>query len=294
MVLRARDRLAELVTILGEPEPPEHEVYRAFGACRSGFRDALAVWSGNEAATRGLVDATVAVATYELALNHPQAAVSLLGELPEPHPLLETARQEAAKHSERIAELEHLGRDLDKRIGTRTRSALVLIFGLSFTILPIVIWEVPAFHDASHNLHIAWAFGMAGLIAIAARWARESVTATAYNRRIVYTFIFMFVIQALIAIGGAIADRPPTENYTWNLLLYTLICGTMTITIEPYLWPAVPIYMTAYLLALKFPDLPLPLSSLPNLTLTLLAAYRWKPDSIRYTPEERAARARVR
>ncbi len=277
IAMRAKERLSELVDLLAGPEPPRDEIYRMFGACRSGFRDALSVWSGNETASRGLIDATVVVAKYELAHDRPQAAVALLGELPDPHPLLDTAHDEAAKHSQRMAQLETLGRDLDKRIGTRTRSALTLVFGVAFTILPVAIWRIPMFYESSHAAHAAWAIGMGAMIAVAAWWARESVTATVFNRRILGTFLFMFVIQALIAIGGALGDRPPTDNYTWNLLLYTMISGMMAITVEPFLWPAVPIYIATYLVARRFPDLALPLASVPNLAMTLLAAYRWRP-----------------
>jgi hypothetical protein len=292
IAMRAKDRLAELTALLAQPDPPRDEIYRMFGACRSGFRDALAVWSGNETASGGLVEATVVVANYELAHNHPQAAVALLGELPEPHPLFATAQDEAVKHANRIAQLETLGRDLDKRIGTRTRAAFVLVFGVAFTILPTVIWQIPMFHDASAAAHAAWAIGMGSALTLAAWWARESVTATVFNRRVVGTFLFMFAIQVVIVIGGALADRPPMENYLWNLLLYTMIAGMLAITVEPFLWPSVPVYIATYLLARRFPDLALPLSSIPNLTLTLLAAYRWRPATFRYTPEERAQRQR--
>ncbi len=294
IAVRGCERLAELTALLAQPDPPSDDVYRLFGACRYGFRDALAVWAGNEEATRGLTEATVAVAKYELAHSHPQAAVALLGELPEPHPLLDAARVEAAKHVERIAKLEDLGRDLDKRIGTRTRSALVLVFGLAFSIVPTVFWQIPKFYEASHAMHTTWALGMGCAIAAATWWARESVTATAFNRRIIGTFLFMFVIQAFVAIGGALADRPPTENYTWNLLLATMIAGMLAITVEPFLWPAVPVYIVSYLLARAYPELSLPLSSIPHLTITLLAAYRWRPATILMTPEERAARERRR
>ena len=54
------------------------------------------------------------------------------------------------------------------------------------------------------------------------------------------------------------------------------------------------IYLIAFLIANRYPEHALPLSSGPNLVLTVLAAWRWKPASIRYTEEERAERARRR
>jgi serine/threonine-protein kinase len=117
-------RLDELIAML-QTSPHEQDVYRLFGACRSGFHDALSVWPENDAAKRGLVDAVAAVAKYELDRGKPQAAVSLLGELREPHPLLDQARLVASQQTERVAELERIGRDHDKAIGTRTRAMLV-------------------------------------------------------------------------------------------------------------------------------------------------------------------------
>jgi len=291
---RARERLTELLELLGRAEPAEHDVYRLFGACRYGFRDALATWGDNEEAQRGLVDATVAVARYELARNQPQAAVALLGELPAPHPLLPTARAAADKRAEELAKLEHLRRDLDKRIGTRTRTFLVLLFGISFSIMPVVIWLVPAFYNAPPVLHVAWALTLAAAIGVASWWARESLTATAFNRRLFVMFLFCFLGQALIAAGGMLAGRPTIDNYSTNVLLYTAVVGGMAIMLEPKLWPAVPVYMATFLVGRWAPDLALPLSGIPNLVATALATYHWRPSSIRLTPEERAARAQRR
>ncbi len=293
VAVRARARLAELVAIL-QAQPNEQDVYRLFGACRSGFHDALSVWPDNDAAKRGLVDAVTAVARYELDRGKPQAAVSLLGELREAHPMLEQARAAASKQTERVAELERLERDHDKRIGTRTRALLVACFGIAFTVLPLVIWSVPAFHDASYPLHAAWAFTIMFMIAGAAWWARESVGATLVNRRIFVSFLFLFFVQGAVAIGGELSNRPTVETYTWNLLIYTVVSGMLAITIERFVWPAIPAYLASYLIASRYPDYALPLASIPNFVLTMLAAWRWKPASIRYTEEERAERARRR
>jgi len=291
---RAHERLAELTAVLARPDPPEHEIYRLFGAVRHGFRDALAMWSGNEAGKAGLIEATVVVAKFELAHGHPQAAVALLGELPEPHPLLEQARAAATEQTKRVAELERFGREHDKAIGTRTRATLVFSFGLLFTILPIVIWRVPGLYEASYALRAGWAGTMCCLLGAAAWWARESIGATWFNRRIVMIFLFMFFAEAMIAVGGALADRPTSDLYGWNLLLYTVVSGVMAIIVEKFLWPAVPLYVAAFLLSQRYPDYALPLTSIPTLILTMLAAYRWRPATLRFTPEERATREALR
>jgi hypothetical protein len=290
IAMLARARLDELRTKLAEPAPNDQDIYRLFGACRYGFRDALVVWPENEAAKQGLFDAVTVVAEYELRSDRPQAAVTLLGELAAPHPLLEQARAAASKQTERVAELERLGRDHDKAIGTRTRAWLVLVFGLLFTVLPIVIWKFPTLHEAPHSVHAAWAFGAMFVVSVALWWARESVGATAFNRRVAGIFLWLFVIQGIVAIGGAIAGTPAMELYAWNLLIYTMTAAALSIVLDPFLWPATALYIVVLLIGRKHPDVALPLTAIPNLVLTLTSAWRWKPASIRYTDEERAAR----
>ena len=92
--------------------------------------------------------------------------------------------------------------------------------------------------------------------------------------------------------AAARASLPRTAAAHAALLLYTLISGMLAITVEPFLWPVVPVYIATFLLAQRLPDLALPLSSIPNLMFTLLAAYRWRPPTFRYTPEELAERRR--
>src|SRR5690606_6121132 len=132
----------------------QEDIYRLFGACRYGFRDALAVWPDNDDARHGLVQSIVAVAEYELAAGRPQVAVSLLGELDESHPLQEVAARAAREQAEHVATLERLGRQHDKTIGTRTRAALVVVLGGGFTVFPLVMEHVAWLRQASFFLHV--------------------------------------------------------------------------------------------------------------------------------------------
>jgi hypothetical protein len=248
------------------------------------------VWPGNDEAARGIVTTVVAVAEYELANGRAQAAVSLLGELTEPHPLLERARAEAVKEAERVAELEHIGRQYDHAIGTRTRALLALVFGIAFTVIPVVVAATPEIRNASHARHVAWAVGALLAVALASLWARESVAATAINRRLAATMLFLFVMQAAIAVGGWIAGRPVTDLYQWNLLLYGVIAGMMTIAVDLYLWPATLAYIAAFLIASNDDSLTLYLTAACNGLITTISTWRWKPASIRSTEEERAER----
>lgn len=79
MSRRVANRLDQLLAALATTPIDREEVYRLFGACRFGFHEALAVWRDNVDARDGLARAIVAVAEPELAADHPEAAVTMLG-----------------------------------------------------------------------------------------------------------------------------------------------------------------------------------------------------------------------
>jgi serine/threonine-protein kinase len=291
---RAGERLDELRAKLAEPAPAEQDIYRLFGASRYGFRDALAVWPDNEAAKTGLVEAIVAVARYELAHDRPHAAVSLLGELTAPHPLLDQASAAVAKQSEHIAELERLGRQHDHAIGTRTRAVLTLGFGIAFTIIPLLVGEIPAMRDATHPMQAAFAFALMLAVAGAFWWARESIGATTINRRLAASVLFLFAVQGVVAASGWVADLPAAGMYRWNLAIYVAFIGMLTISIDVYLWIPTVGYAVALLLASREPEYTMQLTSAANAVFTVVASWRWKPGSIRFTDEERSERTRRR
>lgn len=290
LAARARERLGELREQLAPSAAGtarQEDIYRLFGACRYGFRDALAVWPENEDARRGLVEAVVAVAELELAAGRPQAAVSLLGELDEPHPLQEVAKQAARAHALRVAELEHLGRQHDRSIGTRTRMFLAVLFGGMFTVFPIIIAQVPTFRHVPHWGHGAWALGFAAALVLARYWARESMGATMINRNISASVIFLFGVQGLIALGGWLSGVEVTELWRWNQLLYLAVIGMATITIDVALWPACLGYVVTFLGSSRFPEHALYFTAAANGLFTVVAAWHWRPATLRYTDEER-------
>jgi serine/threonine-protein kinase len=288
---RARERLDQLLEQLAPSASiaaRQEDIYRLFGACRYGFRDALAVWPENEDARRGLVQAVVAVAEFELAADRPQAAVSLLGELDEPHPLQETARAAAKAHALRVAELERIGRQHDRSIGTRTRMFLTVLLGATFTIFPIGVAQVAWFRRAPHWAHAAWAALFVGVVGAGRWWARESMGATLINRRIAATGMFLFVVQLVIAVGGWLAGTDVYELWRWNLVLYLAIIGMATITIDLALWPACVGFVAAFLASSHDPSRMLYFTSAANAVFTIVVAWRWRPATLRYSEEERA------
>jgi serine/threonine-protein kinase len=275
LAARAHERLAELTAKVAS-NAEQAEIYRLFGACRYGFRDALAVWPENEDARRGLLQAVVVVAELELAANRPQTAVSLLEELDEPHPLQESAREAARVHALRVAELERLGREHDQRIGTRTRMFVTLVFGVLFTVLPLVVHARGVAVEPTAEMHILVAASFLALFVLARVWARESLGATSFNRRSTGSLLFMFVAQVMIGIGGKLAGLAPGEIWMGNLALYFVIAGMSAIHLDSWLWIACAGYLAAFLGGSYDRTYVLLMLSGANALFTIVAVWRWR------------------
>jgi hypothetical protein len=202
--------------------------------------------------------------------------------------LQETAKVAARAHALRGAELEQLKRQHDRTIGTRTRAALTLLFGGMFTIFPVVIAQVHSFRNAPHWGHVVWAVAFGGAVGAARWWARESLGATQINRHVSATATFLFVAQAVIAIGAWLAGTEVYELWRWNLMLYVAILGMVTVTIDSALWPACVGFIAAFFAASRDPQNALYYTAVANGVFTIIAAWHWRPAVLRYTDEERA------
>jgi serine/threonine-protein kinase len=143
-------------------------------------------------------------------------------------------------------------------------------------------------------MHAGFAFAMVGFLALTSWWARESMTATAINRRLMGAVLFLFVVQGVMALGNAIADRSPETLLVWNLVLYAAIAGMLTMSIEAWLWPAVVAYLASFVLASYDERFVSYATAFDNALITVIAVWRWRPASLRYSQEERAANAAAR
>jgi eukaryotic-like serine/threonine-protein kinase len=276
---RARDRLDELVAKL-RVGAPRDEIYRLFGACRYGFRDALAVWADNERARQDLERAVVAVAEYELATDRPQSAMSLLAELDTPHALYDTARIAADRQVHHVEKAEQLRHQYDRRIGARTRMAIAAAFGGAFVIVPLIFANVPSLRRSSAASHVMFN-SLVIAIVIAVMWyARASLSTTLVNRRLAGSFMFLYVSQAVIAIGVGIAGVDPEINYVTNLLMAFTISGFGAIVIDRWLWAVCGTYMVAFFVAAYDFELTLYASSVANAVFTGVAMWRWRPAQL--------------
>jgi serine/threonine-protein kinase len=274
---RATERLGELRAAVAAARTGDaaDEIYRLFGACRSGFHDALATSKDNELAVRGLDDALLVVAEYELERGRAQAAVARLRERSTPTPLLARAHAEVEREARRVAELERVGRQHDVAIGRRTRVLLTVVFGTLFTVIPSIIASVPSLRHASHATHIAFAAVFVVVLAGTMWFARERMFATSINRTVGAASLALFVIQGTIAAGDWLAGRPPTDAYRENLVLYAAIVAILAFAIDRYLVIGAVGYLAAFVLVSNDAALALYMASVANALFTVIAVWRW-------------------
>ena len=291
----ARARTDELLALLrlpeGAPARDREDIYRLFGACKFGFHEALAAWRDNAEARAGLTEATVAVAEYELANDDPRAAVGLLSELETPPPeLVARARAAAEQHAARQAALEHLRRDLDEKLGTRTRVFIVALLGAIFTLAPLAGGLDPDLVRARHHVHhVGWSAGLLVLLAALGVWARESIGKTAVNRRLFMTGLHLFLVQITLWIGAWYLALPVATTQVLMVLLWFAIGGMVAIAIDRRVAPSALAFLAAFVVSARHPDRALFIISAANLVFTINAVWAWWPPSLRWTPEERLA-----
>lgn len=283
---RADARLAELMELLATPGGPDRDdLYRVFGAARFGFHEALAVWRDNAEARAGLARATVAVAEFELAAGRPTAAVSLLADVEAPA-LLARAKAAADRSARELLALERLRDQQDSTIGRRTRSALALGLGLVFSILPageyVFHWHVTPLRAVALSLVFLAGAALLGV------WARHTMMATQFNRRLFATLLFLFIAQAVVALGGELYGFDGAAVEIVHMGLWVTLVGMLAIMVDPWLAPSCASYIVGFLLAAKYPAQHSLFMSATNIVFSVNAIWRWRPATLLPTPAERA------
>jgi serine/threonine-protein kinase len=275
----ADDRLVALLALLdgGATDPATREqVHRLFGACRFGYHEALASWRDNADARDGLVRATVAVAEYDLACGEAGAAVRTLSELDEPPAdILARARAAAAAEDRRRAALEHMRRELDFSIGTRTRTFITAVLGTLFVVLPTIAAVVPNHPMRAYPELYSTAFLV--IILLFGWWARQSLMSTAVNRRMFLTIALMFAVQSAL-VGGALRfGMSLAEVELLMVVIWTVTGLNFAIGVDRRLTPAVIGYLIVFGMCVAWPAQRLYWIVLGNLTFTINAVWVWRP-----------------
>ena len=249
LAARAMARLAELrLALAGENRD---EIYRLFSACRFGFHEALASWRENLEATRGLAEATLEVARYELAQGDAQAALKLIGELAAPDDaLLAEARRAADEQASRRKRLEELGQAHDLAIGRRARAWMGFVIGLFFALLPLV----PQARMLDHRRQFLSTLAVVGAIAVAAWLFRSVLGSTLVNRRLLAGILLIFVGNSVLVGAGWMMGIAPIHMHVLMVFLYFISASMLALTVDSHLLPTALGFAGAFLFAARYPE----------------------------------------
>lgn len=292
LAARAAARLGDLREVLAQTGDRHEDIYRLFGACRFGFHEALAVWPDNLDARAGLTAAITSVAEYELATDNPKGAVTLLGELGEPPAeLFARARGAALAAAKKQAELEKLHAEHDRSLGRRTRTFLAVLLGITFSIVPLAneLW-ISARTGESHRRNTLIALVALLAIGMFAFWARNTLRATAFNRKLTVTGLFVFAGQIIISQGAQALGLSAPESQVMMIFYWGTITTMLTITVDVWLWPSALLYFVWFFVAANDPSTRFYAMAAANFSFAVNAFIRWTPETFRPSEAERALR----
>ncbi|MEO6772555.1 MAG: serine/threonine-protein kinase [Kofleriaceae bacterium] len=268
-------RLRDPAVLAGSRE----EIYRLFGACRFGFHEALAVWRDNADAREGLVEATIAIAEYELAHDNPTGALSLLGEIDAPE-LLERAHTAAAAHGKRQAELEQFHRNLDPTIHARTRTLVGAVLGLLFTALPLVVDHAGPINIAVRRWTYLIFSGAFALALCGFGWlTRSTFGSTAVNRRALGSAAWLFVAQLALGLACWLLGLTLDATQILAVGIWVTVTGMLAIHFDHRLAVSAVGYLLALFIAARWPATRPYAVSASNLVFALNILHMWRRQS---------------
>lgn len=277
---RSAKSLAGLEKLVRVAETRE-ALYEVFGECTFGFKQALEDWPENEAAKKGLREATIQMARYEVAQDDPRAARLLLAKLDPPDEELlsdiDALEQRALRSAERVAALEKLGQEMDPNAGLAGRKAILVVLGGLWVIVPLL---VSRFYRSSPDYASLFPVpaSMFLVVVVSAFAARRSMMRTRLNRTIVGAAALTFFAQMAVHVGSWLAGVSPDESQRFLLFLWFIITAMMAIALASKLGVAAAGYLAAYLAASKWFELRYEIMAASNavLLLTLLVTFGGK------------------
>lgn len=256
--------------------------HELFGRTRFGFEQALASWSDNEAAQRGLADVFALAVTAELDHGDPEVASSLASQAPELAEELrdrvgQAVRQRRAGLDELAA--HRLNRNLD--VGGRTRFFVFVTMAAVWTLLPLLTNWVPV--ENSEQEYLLFLSGTAlavGLAVALGIWARESMTRTRVNRISLVGPLTALVGQALLFLAAYRVGAPAWQATCLAPLTWAAGGLVIAVAVDRRAWVVVLSSIVCCGLAASFPDARWSILSAGSLACLLVAAYVWWPRAL--------------
>ncbi len=280
---RALERTVQLLAAIAIE--PRDEIYRLFGACRFGFHEALAVWRDNAEARAGLVRATVAMAEYELDHGNPDTALTLLADIDAPAELIGKAQAASLAKAKRAEELEAIGSKHDDFVGRRTRTFMVVTLGGAYTLVPIVLILLNV-RLTTLRFELFTVFDVVAILGMVG-WARDTLTATEFNRRVAIAAVFSFVSQWLAATGAWLTGAGVYGMALGCLFSWFAFTAMVAIAIAPWFVLATIGYVIAFVVTARWPGAFLIAVAAANVTITIGGYQSWRPGTMLPSDAER-------
>jgi eukaryotic-like serine/threonine-protein kinase len=254
-------------------------LHRLYNECRFGFAQALASWPEAPGAAEGLAEAVALMVEHELGRDQPAAAAAILADAREPSAALvervEAALATAAEARDRDARIL---RRHDPSVGQRTRWFVGMLLGLSWTVIALASSRVEPSYARSIQSSLAVASVTAGL----GFWARESLFATAFNRKMFSTVALVPFVQ-LVWIAGAWQMGIDKLAATQSLLCLWFVIATMsTFTIDGRLAPGALGYLAGFAAIATVPAWSTEAFALSNIVMLVNIAVIWIPSPGQY------------
>jgi hypothetical protein len=220
-----------------DAEERREAIYRLFGESRFGFRHALEIWPESETARDGLQRAIEMMVEFELAQSEPEAAKTLLTEMPKvPVELAERVEAARKERAEEDAALRKIQDEHDPSAGRRTRMFVSLILGTIWGISPLMIelaiqmeWMTEQTHVypvAFESVFLAFAVGL-GI------WARESMMRTRMNRVIAVSGVLAMLTQLLMhAFEYMAGGTDVLVTLRYEFMVWAAISGMLAVAVD--------------------------------------------------------------
>ena len=279
----AQHRLEHLMGYIAAASPGDREardrIYPLFNECRFGFQSALDAWRGNPEARDGLERAVEAMVGYELSEDDPRSAATLAATLDEVPQELSTriveAQADKDEQDQHLASLAAISRDEDRDVGRRTRTFLTTLVGATWVCGPAIAF----FHEGSEDswpLTFLWNGGMFAFIIIAGLWARESMTKTAFNRRVGAAVLLAIGAGLPLHLGNWLMGISAEDSQILGIAVWAIVTAYSAFAIDRRLIPTVVVATAAFLISCAYPGIRWPLISLLSAVLLVNAMWIWR------------------
>jgi serine/threonine-protein kinase len=122
---------------------------------------------------------------------------------------------------------------------------------------------------------LAWPLFFLLLLGILARVTRKTIMKTAINRRLLGAIVILLVAQLALAGGMHLLGLSPTYAVVLQFLLWAVVTGLISLTVDRRLTPMAVGYFAAFVAAAAWPAERYYVMSAANLVLTLNVVAIW-------------------